>query len=189
LAKVLINAGADTRPTNERGESALTWAMRHKNFRIANIVASKAEFAEAAKAPPASFGPPTRSLPAPIQIADLLRQLRQAEAEGRPADELRLAFRKAVEEFKQESRPLVAGSTTVPKQTGHAVSPSPAPSALVITAKRNQVGNERAELTYGKTAEVSSLLLQLRQARAAGLPTEDISKALLDAVANKGRSP
>jgi hypothetical protein len=189
LAKVLINAGADTRPTNERGESALTWAMRHKNFRIANLVASKAEFAEAAKAPPERFGTPTRSMPAPIQIADLLRQVRQAEAEGRPADELLLAFRKAVEEFKQESRPLSAGGAGGSTGTNPALRPAPAPSALVITAKRNQVGNERAELTYGKATEVSTLLLQLRQARAEGRPTEDISKALLDAVAKKGTQP
>jgi hypothetical protein len=191
LAKLLINAGADSRPTNERGESALTWAMRHKNFRIANLVASKAEFSEAAKAPPASFGEPIRSLPAPIQIADLLRQVRQAEAEGRPTDGLRSAFLKAVEEFKRDSRPVSAGDPPATKLPSLAArpAPAPAPSALVITAKRNHVGEERAELTYGKPTEVSTLLMQLRQARAQGLPTEGISNALLDAVTKRGGQP
>jgi hypothetical protein len=189
LAKVLINAGADMQPTNERGESALTWAMRHKNFRIANLVASKAEFAEAAKAPPERFGTPIRSTPAPIQISDLLRQVRQAEAEGRPADELRLAFLKAVEAFKRDSRPLAEPDGTGSRSSRAAGGSSPKPSALVITAKRSQVGSERAELTYGKPNEVSTLLLQLRQARAQGHPTEDISKALLDAVTRRSGQP
>jgi hypothetical protein len=172
LADLLIRAGADTRPTNERGESALTWAMRQRNFRIAKLVASKREFAEAVKAPPESFGKPTRSAPAPIAIADLLRQVRQAEAEGRPAEQLRQAFFKAVEEFKQDSRSL--NSTA---------KPTPEPSALVITAKRNQVTNERAELTYARPREVSTLLQELRQARAEGRSTDELSKALLEAVA------
>ncbi len=189
VARMLVNAGADTRPTNERGESALTWAMRHKNFRIANLVASKAEFAVAAKAPPASFGTPTRSLPAPIQISDLLRQMRQAEAEGRPTDELRRAFLQAVQEFKQDSRPLLAqGVATASEQQDRRRS-APVPSALVITAKRKQVSSERAELTYDSPGEVATLLQQLRQARAEGRPTEALSKALVDAVASKSRQP
>jgi hypothetical protein len=189
LARMLINAGADTRPTNERGESALTWAMRHKNFRIANLVASKAEFAVAAKAPPESFGTPTRSLPAPIQISDLLRQMRQAEAEGRPADELRRAFLQAVQEFKQDSRPQPAPGAATAMEKQERRRSAAVPSALVITAKRSQASSERAELTYDDPGAVATLMQQLRLARAEGRPTEALSKALLDAVASKNRQP
>ncbi|MCZ7655682.1 MAG: ankyrin repeat domain-containing protein [Rhodocyclaceae bacterium] len=35
VARMLMEAGADPKTENEWGENALTWAMRHKHFRIA----------------------------------------------------------------------------------------------------------------------------------------------------------
>jgi hypothetical protein len=186
LAALLLGAGADPRPTNDRGESALTWAMRHGNYRIAKIVASKGEFAEAVKAPPQSFGTPLRSLPAPLQIADLLRQMRQAEAEGRSTEPLRQAFLHAVEEFRKDSKSMSGAGTAADSSHNNSRVVRPPPSALVITAKRGQAGNERAEMVYDKPADVATLLRQLRAARAAGRPTDDVEKALLEAVVGLG---
>jgi hypothetical protein len=185
LARKLLAAGADPRLVNDRGESALTWAMRNKNFHLAQIVASPAEFAKAAKAPPASFGKPIRSRPAPLEISEILRQMRQAEAEGRPVEPLRQAFFDMVENFKKESRKLNLESRTA--------TPAGPPRALVITAKRQPDGGERAELLYGDEAgDVATILAHIRQAQSEGKPITELRKQLFEAVGRfkeKGSDP
>jgi len=144
VAGLLLEAGADPALTNESGDSALTWAMRHEHFRIARSVATVAEFANAVRAAPETFGTPVRSPPAPPEIEEILRQLRLAEAAGRPVDELRKKLFDAVARFKQDSQRMVidrrpAGKTL---KTGK-------PKALMITAQRGRKkGRERAELVY-----------------------------------------
>jgi ankyrin repeat protein len=86
--QALLKAGADPRPKNDWGDTALTWAMRYQNLKIAKLITTAAEFAEAVKAPPESFGKAIRSVPAPMEISDLLRQIRIARAEGKPVEEL-----------------------------------------------------------------------------------------------------
>ncbi|HTY99871.1 MAG TPA: ankyrin repeat domain-containing protein [Rhodocyclaceae bacterium] len=184
VAKSLLAAGADPKPTNDWGDSALTWAMRYGNYRIAQLVSTSEQFAQAATAPPESFGKAIRSEPAPTSINNILRQIRLAEAAGRPTDRLRKALMDAVARYKQ-------GATVVKlkdKPGGKG-----APAALVITAGAKRSG-ERAELVYDKSAtpaaaaagdgrdRLVTLLEQLNQARAEGRPMAEIRKALFQAV-------
>lgn len=191
LAGALIAAGADPRPANDAGESALVWAMRHRNFRIARLVATPAEFAQAAKAPPASFGTPVRSAPAPVALSELLRQLRVAEAEGRPTEALRRRFADAVTAFRREAEPMaIRGGKLVRTER---------PRALVITAGRGAEGGERAELSYDRDAgragaaalptEVPDLVRAIDAAKARGRPTEALREALREALARLREAP
>lgn len=139
IARLLMEAGADPGPANEWGETALQWAMRHKNFRIAKMVSHPEEFAKAVKAPPETFGPAIKSVAAPVDIAAIVEQMRQAQSEGRPTAELRKALHAAIELRRQESE--ASPGKTPPDKGGK-------PERLVITAQRQQAGRERAELLY-----------------------------------------
>ncbi len=182
LASMLLDAGADPRATNERGDSALTWAMRYGNFRIAQLVSTKEQFAQAVKASPDSFGKAVRSEPAPEEIEDLLQRIRLAEAANQPTEQLREALLAAVARFKQGSTVVKLKDTAKGRSKG-----------MVITASRQKAG-ERAELVYGTAAtpaalaaggggDMGSLVEQLNRAKAAGRSTAELRKALFDAVA------
>jgi hypothetical protein len=138
LAGMLLDWGADPRLTNDRGEDALVWSMRHGNYRIAKLVSDPERFGEAARQPAEQFGAPVRSLPAPQRMDALMRQMRIAEAEGRPIDELRQAYIDALEELY----PTPA----------EAELPPGAPAALEITAERGTPGREKAQLIYDRGA-------------------------------------
>jgi hypothetical protein len=170
LAHMLVDAGANPRLVNESGESALTWAMRNEHFKIAQIVTTPAELAKAAQAPPESFGKAVRSRPVAPQIETLMRQIREAEAQGRPVADLRKALFDAVDRFKKENQSLAVKQARSTQRKP--------PKALVITAKRRQPGGESAEVVYDATrtgagdtpanSEVAQILRQLRLAEAQG---------------------
>jgi hypothetical protein len=182
----LLKAGADPRPKNDWGDTALTWAMRYHNLKIAKLISSAAEFAEAVKAPPESFGKPVRSVPAPMEISEILRQIRIARAEGKPVDDLQQTLFATADKLKAE--------VVAPREKR-------APKALLITARKpgsGQQEGERAELSYGTqdtrpsgksgasgTSDVSDILARLRRAQAEGKPVEELRQALLDAVARR----
>jgi len=190
LAKLLLNAGADPTVRNEWGDSALTWAMRQGNLRIARMVASEEQFAEAARMPPQSFGQAIRSVPPPGRIGEILKQIRLAEAQGRPTAALRKLFFDAVAEFKRDAPGKTAARTAKPK----------GPAALMITAERRKPGAERAEVVYAPpapaqaptlaptppsapvTGDPADLLKRIREAEAKGKPTSELRRAFLDAV-------
>jgi uncharacterized protein len=191
VAKVLIDAGADTSLANDRGDTAMTWAMRYGNLRIAKMVSSSETFAKVARLPPESFGTPTRSVPAPSEITDLLQQIQQAKARKQPTDELRQRLAQAIERFKKE----------VPADKGKAKAAKRRPE-LVITARRKG-GGERAEIlsdapvvlspeaaararqgsSYdeARLAEFNRLLEQLNRAQEEGRPTADLRRAVREA--------
>lgn len=205
LARLLIDAGADPTLANDSGDSALTWAMRHGNFGIARMVGNAAEFARAAKAAPESFGKPLRSQPAPPEIEEILRQIRLAQAAGKPADALRKKLFDAVARFKKDSQVVVIAKQDKPRSGKIAQSGQRGkPKALLITARRGsgkQADGERAELVYEtqtkipmQTAkgalppvadggEVPVILERIARARAAGKPEDDLRKALFEAIA------
>ncbi len=176
LARALVEAGADTRLKNDRGDTAFSWAMRNGNLRIASFVSPPAEFAEAVKAPPERYAPSRKSVPAPSEITRLLKQLREAEAAGQPAEALRLALMEAIEKFRKEAKPL--------DKTGAKVSRG---KALMITASRSGTG-ERAEVVTTTPArmswgyeesrlnELTELMRQLDEAEKAGRPTAELAK-------------
>jgi hypothetical protein len=190
LAMMLIGDGADPGLVNDRGDTALIWAMRYGNLRIAQLVSSSQTFAKVAKMPPESFGPPVKSVPAPSEIAELLQQIRQAEARRMPTEELRRRLEEAITRFKGES----AAATAKGKKS--AVGQRP---ALVITAKRKG-GGERAEVVSNEPVvmapetaakarrpwsydearlnEFKRLLDQLNRAQEEGRPTGDLRQAV-----------
>jgi hypothetical protein len=187
LAKALLDAGADPRLANDRGDTALTWAMRQGNFRIAKLVSSAEAFAQAVKAPPESFGKAKRSVPAPSEITELLRQLRQAEAAGQPTEKLRQALMEAIARFKQEATDLSGKGKKKPARAAEK-------PALVITASRKGSG-ERAEVVDSapkaagatpaqqawsyeedRVTEFARLLEELNRAEAAGRPKAQLEQ-------------
>ena len=185
----LLAAGADPRPVNDQGDSALTWAMRHRHLAIAKLVSeTPARFAEAVKAPPETFGTPVRSEPAPTEVSEVLRQIRFARAEGKDVDELEQAL------FAMAARLRSQAALQSPKAT---------PGALLITARRKHAGEEKAELSYpggrpgDRTAAtpaatqadsgVTDILYRLRRAQAEGKPTDELRDALLKAVARAAK--
>jgi uncharacterized protein len=203
LAQTLLEAGADPHAVNDRGETALVWAMRHRNLKIAKMVSTPEEFAQAQAAPPESFGQAVRSAPPPTEIAGLLNSARMAELQGLPVEDLRRALFDAAEAARREGRSLQARSA----QPKPAV-PRGRPKALLITAKRNQPGSEQARLVYdpppqaiaaaprkaatvqrATAADVSDMLRRLREAEAQGTATKEMREALYDAVIGVKRPP
>ena len=186
LARDLLAAGADPRPRNEWGDSALTWAMRNNNLKIAKMVSNGDAFALAAKIPPQAYGQAIRSVPPPGEISELLRQIRKAEQEGRPTDELRKQFHDAVDNFKRNA---------VTQKPVRKVAEPKIPKGLVITAERNKAGQEKAELVYGAppaTARAGTksgpdpveILHQITDAAAQGKNTDALRKQFYEAVRN-----
>ena len=135
LAKLLTDLGADASIRNDWGDDALVWAMRYGNPQIARMIATPERFAEAARAPREQFGSATRSLPPPQRLALLMKQIRAAQAEGRPT----LALQ---EEYLAAVRELRAARASAEREQS-------APTGLEIRARRGAPGREQAILFYG----------------------------------------
>lgn len=208
LARTLLEAGANPRLQSDWGDSALTMAMRYDHLRLAKMISSPEEFAIAVKAPPESFGPATRSAAAPASVDAILREIRAAEVEGRPSEELHQKLRAAVNELRRSTAAPVANRPM----------PRPyIPRSMVITARRAQPGAERAQLLVdgagsgqpvtpsGSAAgsspaaklpnqaatararslaasQASDLLRQIRVAEAQGQPSDQLRQQLYQAV-------
>lgn len=178
IVQSLVDAGASTVAVSDRGENALAWAMRYNRLRIAGLVAPPADVAAAVEAAPQAVAPPPQaSVPAPPDVAQLLKKLRQAEAQGKPTAALRRQFLAAVDQHRRTS----ARSTV-----------KAAPSALVISARRGKPGAERAELVSGGAtpatqgiaadAGAADILRALQAAQAAGQPTAELRRRFREAV-------
>lgn len=195
LADDLVKAGADPRLTNDLGETALDWAMRHGNVSIAKLVSSPEAFANAARAQPANKMLPMRSIAAPQQIEDLLRRIRQAEGQNLPTAGLRKQLATALVRQREENKRAMREAER--KDAG-------AVKGIVITAQR-QGGGEKAEVVYGgqaappaavatpvrpaaaaksagKPDNIQVLLARIRVAKAKGEPTDELRKQLMEAV-------
>jgi len=196
LARRLLEAGADTQARNDWGDSALTMAMRYDHLRLAKMISSPEEFEIAVKAPKESFGQAVRSAAVPREIDEILKEIRAAEAEGRPSVDLHrklLATAKAL----QSAHPRPAVQKPMPRPY--------MPPSMVITARRGQPGAERAQLMVdgkpaavgaGKAAspvkqspaqraaavQVADLLRQIRLVEAQGQPADDLREQLYRAV-------
>ena len=136
LAKVLLESGGDPKSKNDWGDNALVMAMRYDHYRLGKMISSPEEFEIAVKAPKESFGVASRSSPASNEIEELLRQIREAEAEGRPSEELHKQLITAVNAFRRNA---------MAQKTARRPMPLPyKPKSLVITAKRGRPGAEQA---------------------------------------------
>lgn len=195
LARLLLDVGADPRPANDWGDTAFTWAMGHRNLRIARLLSTALDalppdtpapptFAEAVKAPPETFPAPVGSVPAPPEIAKILEQLRTAELNGKPTRALRQSLHDAIARFKADAPPALAAT-----RRGNTAATN-SPKALVVTARRGEAGRERAELVFGRDGaatppqpgDMSEILARIRQAEAQGKPLGELRQALRDAV-------
>ena len=194
-ARLLMESGADTSLKSDWGDSALTFAMRYDHYRLGKMISTPEEFDIAAKAPKESFGEASRSAVAPARIDDILRQIREANADGRETSELRKQLHNAIAEFRGPPKPLGLAGPKV-------IRPLP-PKALVITAKRqNPAGGERVEMVPGgapqtppgtvrvtptqaeaaSPSRIADLVRQIRIAEAQGQPTDSLRRQLDDAM-------
>lgn len=162
LARALLDAGADTAPVNEWGDNALAFAMRNRNFGIAKMVSSAEEFARAAKAPE-SFGTARKSVAAPPEIAEIVEKMRQAQAEGKPTDDLRKALYATLALHRHDSE--VSTLKARKDKSGK-------PEVLVITAQRKEAGRERAELLYEAVKAGAAVTTPAQAAGSADGPSE-----------------
>jgi hypothetical protein len=139
LAKVLLEAGADTQAKNDWGDTALALAMRYDHYRLGKMISSPEEFEIAVKAPKEDSVAPPRSVPPPAEIEELLAKLRESEAAGQPSEHLRAQLRLRIDELRAQA---------VTQRVARRPAPLPyRPNRVVITAKRNQFGGERAQIT------------------------------------------
>ena len=150
LTRVLLESGADRRSKNDWGDTALTMAMRYDHYQLGKMISSPEEFAIAVKAPKESFGVASRSASAPSEIEELLKKIREAEAEGRPSEALHQQLLAAVNAFRRNA--------VAQKTVRRATMPLPyQPKTIVITASRKRPGAERAQvMVAGKAAAVPS---------------------------------
>lgn len=201
LTKTLLEAGADPRLKSDWGDNALTMAMRYEHFRLGKMISSPEEFAIAVKAPKESFGEPVRSASAPSEIEELLRKIREAEAEGRPSEELHAQLQSAVLTFRQQALARKAAQKPMPLPYQ--------PKSIVITAKRGNPGAERAQIMVnGKPytpvgakppapaqssiavtpvkratqAQIAELMRQIRLTEAQGRPATEMRRQLSELV-------
>ncbi len=162
IARALLEAGADTKPENEWGDNALAFAMRHKNYGIARMVSHPEEFARAVKQPEA-FGEAKTSVLAPPEIGDIVEKVRQAQAAGKPTAGLRKALAAAIALHRHDSE-----VQTLKTRKGKGGKPE----VLVITAKRNEAGRERAELLHEAIKAGAAVTTPAEMSGGAGAPSE-----------------
>ena len=199
LTKVLLESGADTKPTNDWGDTALTMAMRYDHFRLGKMISSPEEFSIAVKAPKEVFGEPVRSASAPSEIEELLRKIREAEAEGKPSEELHKQLLDAVNAFRRNA---------ANQRFSRVPAPLPyQPKSIVITAKRGKPGAERAQVMVDSKppaaakastkpgsitvtpidhratqAQIAETMRQIRLTEAQGQAADDLRKRLADLI-------
>ena len=197
MIKTLLEAGGDPKSKNEWGDTALTMAMRYDHFQAGKMIASPEEFAIAVKAPRERFGEASRSAAAPSEVEVLLNQIREAEAQGHPAEELRKQLQTVVHTIRQNA---------MMQRNARRPMPLPAaPKSIVITARRNQPGAERVQLIGAgaprirsapkpsiqvtpvdnratQQARIAEIMRQIRLAEAQGAPSERLKQELYEAV-------
>jgi len=204
LTKVLLESGADAKLKSDWGDDALTMAMRYDHFRIGKMISSPEEFAIAVKAPKENFGEPVRSAAATNEIEELLRKIREAEAEGRPSEELRKQLQEMINTFRQNA---------LAQKDARRPMPLPyQPKSIVITARRGKPGAEKAQVVVdgqrvsqaataqsgskagsgsititpskprATAGQIAELMHRIRLADAEGRPADELRKQLYEAV-------
>jgi hypothetical protein len=207
LTRVLLESGADPKSKNDWGDSALTMAMRYDHYRVGKMISSPEEFAIAVKAPKETFGEPARSASAPSEIEELLRKIREAEAEGRPSEDLHKQLLDAINAFRRNA---------MAQRDARRPMPLPyQPKSIVITAKRGKPGVERAQVVVNgqpgsppdakagakpaakaaanasiaitpakraTQAQIADVMRRIRLTEAQGQPADDLRRQLSDLV-------
>ena len=138
IARFLVERGADTTIRSDWGDDATTLAMRYDHVRIARVVAAPEQFAEVAKQPKESFGPPARSVPPSAKAEALMREMQFAERMGHLTPEVKAGYLAGIAALQKEAEQPPPAESAPPEP----------PRALEITAKRGAPGEEKAELIY-----------------------------------------
>ena len=200
MIKPLLEAGGDPQARNDWGDNALTLAMRYDHYRVGKMISTPEEFAIAARAPKESFGEASRSAAAPTEIEELLRQIREAEAEGKPSEHLHAQLRDAVNNFRRQAASQKYNRKPMPLPYQ--------PKSIVITAKRGNPSAERAQVVVdgqpaaharapakvagkpsisvtpvdqrAKQGEIAETMRQIRLREAEGRPADDLRQKLAD---------
>lgn len=181
VAKTLLEAGANTKSKNEWGDTALTMAMRYDHYKLGKMISSPEEFEIAAKAPKEDFGPAEKSAAAPNEIEELLKKIREAEANGQSSKEYRAQLKKIIDDFR---------SRAVARRNSGKPLPLPyQPRAIVITAQKGKPEAERAEVvtettpksTASARTKIADIMRQIRLAEIEGRPTEALRQQLYQA--------
>jgi len=139
IASRLLASGAKRDVANDWGDTAVTWAMRNNNVKIAREIATSTQFEAAVAARTAAPAPAIRSQALPDRIEMLLAQARKLEDAGMRSDALRLY------------RTALAGIRRVESKTS-AVASSGAATRITITARRAQPENQTVRLNYATPA-------------------------------------
>ena len=200
MVKPLLEAGADAQARNDWGDNALTLAMRYDHYRVGKMISTPEEFAIAARAPKETFGEPSRSASAPTEIEDLLRQIREAEAEGKPSEHLHAQLRDAVNNFRRQAAAQKYARKPMPLPYQ--------PKSIVITAKRGNPSAERAQVVVdgqavsnphttakavgkpsiavtpvdqrARQGEIAETMRQIRLREAEGQPSDELRQKLAE---------
>lgn len=143
LAKILLEAGAETGSKNDWGDTALILSMRYEHYRVGKMISSPEEFEIAVKSPKEDFGQPSRSVSVPDEIGELFKRIREAESTGQPSEHLHALLRQRVAEIRAQG---------IARREARRVAPQPYhPNSITVTARRNQFGGERAQITRSRT--------------------------------------
>jgi hypothetical protein len=135
IAEMLLAAGADRAAKNDRGDDAMTWSMRYQHLTIARMISTADEFAKAVVQPKENWGEPVVTLPAPVEVENILQEARVARANGSTRVLTDEDYRKVLARIATMKHP--ANATRVPRR-------------MSITAKKGDPSREGAELQYGK---------------------------------------
>jgi hypothetical protein len=161
--------------------------MRYNHYQLGKMISTPEEFQRAAQLPRENLGDRSRSEAAPRDIEELLKRIRQAQAEKKSTAELRKQLANSI------NRAIRSPANNATRQ------PMPLPyqpRTLVITARRGAPGQERARIVPGNPtaapsisaegaqadSRIADLLRQIRLAQAEGRPTTELRKQLYQAV-------
>jgi hypothetical protein len=152
--------------------------MRYDHYRVGKMISSPEEFEIAVKAPREDFGAPSRSASAPSEIEELLAKIREAEAAGQPSEPLHARLLRRIDEMRAQS--------TVRHQVRQPIPLPYQPKSMVITARRNQFGGERAQITTaGRAVKKSNSSVQVKKGKTtpANKATPDKRRAIQSRIA------
>lgn len=138
IAGRLLGAGARGDIANDWGDTAVTWAVRSNNLRIAQQIAGT-DFGKLASRMPANPAPVVRSQPIPDQADKLMLKARRLESFGRFAEAAKL-YREAFGAIQRADKQQTAKAKSAEK--------AQPVSGLVITARRGNPQTQTAGLQY-----------------------------------------
>jgi hypothetical protein len=181
LARALLEAGADTASGQRVGRQRA--GLRHAQQELRH----REDGVERRGIRPGGQGAgglrrgPQKSVAAPPEIGEIVDKMRQAQAEGKPTDDVAQGALRRARAAPPRQRGVRRSKTTKGK--------GGKPEVLVITAERKEAGRERAELLYEAVKAGAAVTTPAQAAKGADGPSEitGILERLQQEQARKGR--